>query len=150
MKYEEREVRNNIVVNLSKTGMLQQAMGEIVNLSQRMISTILDKFAQKLPLTIKKPGCKCGLSDSDLKQLPDFLSKGSEFYGFTGSYWTHRRVGYVINQEFKIQYEDRQVGRILEKINWTRQKPQKKDMKQNSAKVEKWLKEELPALKKKR
>jgi transposase len=134
---------------LAKTGISQKAMGEIVALGQRMISTILEKCAQNLPLTTKKTGPKCGLSDLDLKKLPEFLEKGSEFYGFTGAYWTHRRVGYVINQEFKIQYEDKQVGRILEKINWTRQKPQKKDAKQNLAKVEKWLKEELPALKKK-
>lgn len=148
MKYEERETRNSIVVNLSKTGMSQKAIGEIVNLGQRMISTLLSKLAQKLPLTTKSLGSKSRLSPFQVKELPDFLSKGSAFYGFEGSYWTHARVGYVINQEFKVQYEDKQVGRILKQINWTRQKPQKKDAKQSLAKVEKWLKEELPALKK--
>ena len=78
-----------------------------------------------------------GLGDSKLSQLAKFLEKGSEFYGFTGAYWTHRRVGYVIHQEFKIQYEDKQVGRILEQINWKRQKPQKKDRQQSAVKVEK-------------
>jgi transposase len=149
MKYVERQVRNDIIVNLFGTGMSQEQIGSMVKLGQRMISTILTKFQEKLPLTSKSPGCKCGLSDSELSQLPKFLEKGSEFYGFTGDYWTHRRVGYVINKEFKIQYEDKQVGRILKKINWTWQKPQKKDIKQNLAKVEKWQKEELPALKKK-
>jgi transposase len=139
MKYEERKVRNEIIGNLFKTGMSQSEIGEIVNLGQRMISKIF---------TTKSSGCKRRLSELELSTLPNFLEKGSEFYGFSGSYWTHARVGYVINKEFNVQYEDKQVGRILVLINWTRQKPQKKDAKQSAAKVEKWQNEELPALKK--
>lgn len=149
MKYEERKVRNDIVANLFDTGMSQSEIGRIVNLGQRMISTLLSKLSQKQPLTTKSPGGIRRLSETELSNLPNFLAKGSEFYGFTGSYWTHTRVGYVINKEFNVQYENRQVGRILVLINWTRQKPQKKDAQQSAAKVEKWQKEDLPALKKK-
>jgi transposase len=150
MKYEERQVRNAIIANLFATGMSQTEIGKIVNLGQRMISTIFTRLSQKQPLTTKSPGGKRRLSEVELSKLPNFLEKGSEFYGFSGSYWTYARVGYVINKEFKVQYEDKQVGRILALINWTRQKPQKKDAKQSAAKVEKWLKEDLPGLKKKR
>ena len=149
MKYEKRQVRNDIIVNLNGIGLSQEEIGSIVKLGQRMVSTILTKFKENVALTRKSTGCPPGLGDSELSQLPKFLEKGAEFYGFTGAYWTHRRVGYVIHEEFKIQYEDKQVGRILEKINWTRQKPQKKDKQQSAVKVEKWQKEELPALKKK-
>jgi transposase len=148
MKYEERVIRNNIVINLSKRGLSQKAIGEIVNLGQRMVSTLLNKLSENLPLTTKSLGSKSQLSAEDLTNLAKFLEKGSEYYGFEGLYWTHARVGYVINQEFKVQYEDKQVGRILKQINWTWQKPQKKDAKQSLAKVEKWLNEDLPALKK--
>lgn len=150
MKYEERKVRNDIIVNLLETGMSQSEIGKIVNLGQRMISNLSTKLLQNQPLTIKSPGGKRRLSAVELSNLPTFLEQGSEFYGFSGSYWTHSRVGYVINQEFKVQYEDKQVGRILALINWTRQKPQKKDAQQSAAKVEKWQQEDLPALKKKR
>jgi transposase len=149
MKYAERNVRNEIIVNLFKTGMSQSDIGKIVNLGQRMISKIFTKVLQNQPLTSKPPGGKSRLSEIELSQLPNLLEKGSEFYGFSGDYWTHSRVGYVIHQEFNVQYEDKQVGRILELINWTRQKPQKKDAQQSAAKVEKWQKEDLPALKKK-
>ena len=149
MKYEERKVRNNIIANLFETGMSQSEIGKIVNLGQRMISTLFTKLSQNEPLTTKSPGGKSRLSEAELSKLPSFLEQGSEFYGFSGSYWTHARVGYVINQEFKVQYEDKQVGRILALINWTRQKPQKKDAQQSAAKVEKWQKEDLPTLKKK-
>jgi transposase len=149
MKYEERQVRNNVVIKLSELGMTQEAIGAVVNLGQRMISTLLNKWAQNLPLTTKSQGSKRQLSASQLSDLPKFLIKGAESYGFEGKYWTHTRVGYVINREFQVQYEDKQVGRILKKINWTWQKPQKKEVKQSLAKVEQWQKKDLPALKKK-
>jgi transposase len=148
MKYEERKVRNEIIANLFETGMSQSDIGKIVNLGQRMISTLFTKLSQKQPLTSKSPGGQSRLSEIELSKLPNLLEKGSESYGFSGDYWTHARVGYVINQEFNVQYEDKQVGRILALINWTRQKPQKKDAQQSAAKVEKWQKEDLPALKK--
>ena len=82
-------------------------------------------------MTTKSSGAKRRLSQEQLTQLPAFLANGAEFYGFTGAYWTHERVGYVIQQEFAVVYEARQVGRILALINWTRQKPQKKAAQQS-------------------
>ena len=80
MKYEERKVRNAIIVNLHKKGLSQEALGSVVKLGQRMVSTILKKFHENVPLTRKSPGCTCGLSDTDLLDLPKFLEKGSEFW----------------------------------------------------------------------
>jgi transposase len=77
------------------------------------------------------------------------LKNGSMSYGFTGDFWTHKRVKYVIELEFGVVFEVKQVGRILDKIVWTRQKPQKKESKQDAAKVEAWRTERLAALKKK-
>ena len=149
MKYEARQVRNNILLNLNSTGSSQKSLGKLVNLSQQWVSEILSKQAQGLPLSTKSQGAKRRLSDAQLLELPTFLSQGSEFYGFTGAYWTHKRVGYVIKKEFDVIYEDKQVGRILKSINWTWQKPQKKEAKQSAEKVEIWKNEGLPALKKK-
>jgi transposase len=150
MEYIGREVRNHIISNLTFLPLSQKKIGEMVNLSQQMVSRIVKKIGDNLPLTTKRVGAKCRLSDENLKELPILLSKGAVFHGFDGAYWTHARVGHVIKEHFQVSYEDRQVGRILEKINWTRQKPQKKEAKQDLAKVEKWQTEELPALKKKR
>ena len=149
MKYTKREVRNNIVLNLQKIGASQKVIGEMVNLSQQMISKILGKQAIGLPLTTKSSGYKRRLSDEQLASLPKLLEQGAEFYEFTGDYWTHERVRYVIEKEYNIVYEVKQVGRIVALINWTRQKPQKKEAKQDEQKVEKWKTEGLPRLKKK-
>ncbi len=76
------------------------------------------------------------------------MLKSAIDYDFTGDYWTRKRVKYVIEKEFGVIYQERQVGRILKKIGWTRQKPQIKDAKQCPEKVEKWKVEDLPNLKK--
>lgn len=148
MTYSERCVRNDIILALNKSNFSQEFIGGIVKLTQAMVSKILSKHCQAMPLTVKSPGYKRRLSDAQLAQLPNFLEKGAEFYEFTGAYWTHERVKYVIYKEFEVTYEARQVGRILDLIGWTWQKPQKKEAKQDMEKVEKWVKEDLPALKK--
>lgn len=148
MTYSERVVRNEIILNLHKSNFSQKFISEIVNLTQVMVSKILSKHAKDQPMTSKPPGYQRRLSNEQLGQLPGFLEQGSEFYEFTGAYWTHERVKYVIYKEFGVDYETRQVGRIIDLIGWTWQKPQKKEAKQDLKKVEKWVNEDLPALKK--
>ena len=150
MNYAEREVRNNIIVNLRKAGLGQKAIGEAVNLTQQGVSKILAATDKDLPLTRKPPGYLRRLTDEQLAELPKFLAQGAEDDGFSGSSWTHERVREVIKKEFRVAYEVKQVGRIIALIGWTRQKPQKKEIKQDLKKVEKWRTQELPALKKKR
>ncbi len=98
---------------------------------QQMVSKILDRAANNLPMSTKGKGLGRRLSVDKLMELPGFLDKGVVFYGFEGSYWTHARVGYVIKKEFNVEYENKQVGRILALIGWTSQKPQKKDARQS-------------------
>ncbi|NJR76013.1 MAG: winged helix-turn-helix domain-containing protein [Scytonema sp. CRU_2_7] len=149
MKYAERQLRNSILINLGKLALGQKEKGAIVGLTQQSVSKIFKKASLGLPLSQKRLGAKPRLSTEQLMELPEFLSKGSESYDFTGDYWTQKRVKYVIEKEYSIIYEVKQVGRILKKIGWTSQKPQKKDAKQDIAKVETWKTETLPALKKK-
>lgn len=149
MTYTERCVRNDIILNLHKSNISQKFISEMVNLTQAMVSKILSKHSKNLPMTAKPPGYQRRLSNEQLAQLPKFLEQGAEFYEFTGAYWTHDRVKYVIHKEFEVDYEARQVGRIIDLIGWTWQKPQKKEAKQDLEKVEKWVNETLPALKKK-
>jgi hypothetical protein len=33
-----------------------------------------------------------------------FLEQGVEFYEFTGDYWTHERIRYVIEKEYNRDY----------------------------------------------
>jgi transposase len=150
MNYEARQVRNNILINLTKLGISQAQMGEILHVEQQTISKILKKHREQKPLTAKPSGAPRKLTKEQRSELPFHLKKGAPFYELEGDYWTQARVKVVIQRVFGVEYEVKQVGRILKEINWTLQKPQKKDAKQSLEKVEEWKKHQLNALKKKR
>ena len=57
------------------------------------------------------------------EELPFLLEEGPERFGFRGEVWTRKRVRKVIKEEFGIEYDVSQVGRILDQIGWSRQKP---------------------------
>lgn len=150
MKHAEREIRNKILLNLHHAGNSQKVIGEMVNLSQQRVSEIIKAEKENLPTNLKPPGYQRRLTPKQLAQLPELLEKGAGRYGFAGEYWTHQRVKQVIEQEFKVEYEKKQVGRILGLINWTRQKPSRKDAKQDLEKVAHWRQEGLLKVKKRR
>ena len=149
MLYAERLLRNNLLLKLSPLDISQQSKGEIVSLTQQSVSIICKKSKLGLPLCEKRKGLLPRLNATQLVTLTTFLENGSISYGFVGDYWTHKRVKYVIEEEFGVVYHHKQAGRILAKLNWTRQKPQLKDAKQDLEKVAKWKEEDLPLLKKK-
>lgn len=149
MNYSERTLRNTILLNLGKTDLGQKQKGLAVGLSQQAVSKIYQRASLGLPISQKRVGATPRIGAEQLDKLPAFLEKGAESYGFTGDYWTHNRVKFVLEKEYKAVYGVKQVGRILAKIGWTRQKPQKKAAQQDAIKVTQWKDEDLPALKKK-
>lgn len=88
------------------------------------------------------------MSADQLTELVTELQKGPEQYGFQGAIWTRTRVNAVIKKLFGISYDPSQVGRILKKVGWSRQKPQPKARQQNKEAVNQWRTERLPELKK--
>lgn len=132
MKRDCQAVRNDILLKLSG-GMSQKEIGKVLGITQQTVSYFLKKEKKKQEqiekgetIIEKKLGAKPRLSDTQLSSLPTFLSKGSVSYGFEGDYWTQPRVRVVIQEEFGVTYEVKQVGRLLKKIGWTHQKPKKK------------------------
>jgi transposase len=130
MNYLARQTRNDILFNLMAvaTKMSQSQYGKIIGLSQQMVSKIMvkHKMSPSSLSATKGAGRPPRLSSTQLSALPHFLLQGAPHYGFEGDYWTQARVKYVIETEFGIVYEVKQVGRLLKKIQWTLQKPQKK------------------------
>lgn len=149
MTYSERCVRNAILLKLSASGVGQKQTGLLVGLSQQAVSRIGQRASAGLPVAQKRVGATPRLGAEQLEALPELLKKGAESYAFTGDYWTCNRVKWVLEQTFGVVYEVKQVGRILDKIGWTRQKPQKKAVQQDAAQVAQWKTVDLAALKKK-
>ena len=90
------------------------------------------------------------LPDEDRQKLPALLEKGPEHYGFRGQVWTRERVGKVIEWEFGVSYHETQVGRILDQIGWSLQKPAERPTERDEEAIETWRTERWDELKKSR
>lgn len=96
----------------------------------------------------KAPGPKPRLNEEQLAKLPTLLEQGAEAHGFRGDRWTCPRVARVIAKEFGVTYTPQQVGNILRKIGWSRQKPMKRASQRDEKAIATWRDEKWPALKK--
>jgi transposase len=96
----------------------------------------------------KAPGPKPRLSEEQMAQLPALLEQGAEAHGFRGELWTCPRVAKVIEKEFAVTYTPQQVGNILCKLGWSRQKPISRASQRDEVVIAAWREETWPALKK--
>lgn len=92
------------------------------------------------------PGKTPALSVEQRSQLPTFLAKGAEAYGFVGDVWTTKRVATVIRREFGVHHHPAHVSRILASIGWSVQKPVQRATQRDETAIAIWRAERWPAL----
>jgi transposase len=92
---------------------------------------------------------KSKLSTEQKAQLPAWLVKGAEAYGFRGDVWTASRVAEIIERTFGVRYHRDHVGRLLREGGWSRQKPVERASQRNEEAIQECYEERWPAIKKK-
>jgi transposase len=147
-----REVRRLQAWELKKKGWTQSKIAEALGVTRGAVSQWIKQVREGGVEALrhrKGGGSPPGLTEEQLKRLPVLLAKGAEAYGFRGDVWTRARAGVVIEQEFGVSYTPQHVGRILDKINWSRQKPVEQASQRDEAAIERWRTEKCRELKKK-
>jgi transposase len=66
---------------------------------------------------------------------------------FDYALWTVELVGQLIARKFDVRYSKVQVGRLLKKLGFSRQRPIERAYQQDPVKVQEWLNETFPAIK---
>lgn len=67
-------------------------------------------------------------------------------YGFDFGLWTRRLVGALVAQRFGVRLSVTSIGRLLAELEITPQKPLRRAYERDPAAVERWIREEYPAL----
>ena len=133
-------------------GWTQQRIATALGVTQGAVSQWMSRAEQgggpQALFTRPPKGATPRLSAEQLEELPDLLRQGAQAYGFVGEVWTRERVGAVIERAYGVRYHKRHVGRILDKIGWSVQKPVRVAAQRDEAKVEEWTQKEWPSLKK--
>ena len=147
---EQRRLR---AFELKQKGWKQTDIAEALGVTDGAVSQWMAKAREGGKEALRRSvdtGPDKRLSDEDRQKLPALLKKGPEHYGFRGQVWTRERVKKVIEREFGVSYHKTQVGRILDPIGWSLQKPAERASERDEEAIETWRTERWEELKKSR
>jgi transposase len=97
----------------------------------------------------EKMGRRPRLKPTQLKRLEQTLLKGPLAQGYRTDWWTCPRIGEVIERKMHVRYDDSHVWRLLRKMGWSCQKPERRARERNEAGIQAWLRRQWPKIKKK-
>lgn len=142
----DKEQRNKLIYqNYEKGKYSQEQLAELYGLSQSRISAII--IAQKQGVfSKKKQGRKSELSESNFEELAKLLRKSPLDFGF--SVWDKYSIRSLIDSQFNVTYHPNSISKLMNKIGFSSQKPQKKDYRQNSDKKQEFVEHTAKSLKK--
>lgn len=146
-----REGRRLRAWDLYQAGWRQRDIAAALGVSEGAVSQWLTRAVRDGRDALrhrKGGGPKPRLTAAQLAQLPRLLAAGAEAYGFRGDVWTRRRVAHVIAVEFGVHYHAGHISRVLQAINWSRQKPMKRATQRDEIAIRFWQEERFPELKK--
>jgi transposase len=95
-----------------------------------------------------RPGRPARLTPAQYPALVAHLKHSPLRSGFRGEVWTCLRVKILIHRYFNIRYSKSQVSRILKEINWTPQKPIRRQRGRDEIAIAHWRRYKWPSLKK--
>jgi len=94
------------------------------------------------------PGRPARLDARQKKRLVRLLLKGALAQGYRTELWTTARVAEVIKREFGVTYHRDHVGRLLHRLDFSCQKPDRRALERDDEEIERWKREEWPRIKK--
>jgi transposase len=145
-----KEARRLQAWRLKQKGWSQRQIAEAVGVSEGAVSQWMQRAREAGPEALRRrppPGAPRRLSAEQLTRLPALLHRGPAAYGFRGELWTRTRIAAVIRLAFGVSYHPRHVGRVLDAIRWSPQKPARRARQRNEAAIAQWRDETWPALK---
>ena len=95
-----------------------------------------------------RAGRKPKLDRGQLREVEKALRQGARSHGFGTDLWTLPRVAAVMEGVTGVRYHPGHVWKILGAIDWTLQRPAKQARERDPEKVQFWLQERWPTVKK--
>ena len=94
------------------------------------------------------PGRPHKLSISMCRLLLKLLLEGALAMGYPTQLWTTARISEVIRRKFRVRYHRDHVGRLMHRLGWSHQKPQKLALERKEAEIRRFVREDWPRVKK--
>ena len=94
------------------------------------------------------PGRPPKLSPARCRLLLALLLRGAMACGYPTQLWTTARIAEMIRRRFRVVYDRDHVGRLMHRLDWSHQKPQKRALERDDRKIRRFLREDWPRVKK--
>ncbi len=94
------------------------------------------------------PGRPPKLGAASCALLLQVLLAGAFAAGYPTQLWTTARIAEVIRRKFRVRYHRDHVGRLMHRLGWSHQKPQKRAFERDDTAIRRFAREEWPRLKK--
>ena len=110
---------------------------------------VLDSQGLDALRDMSKGGRPARLGAEELSRVQVALLEGPQAHGFGTPLWTIKRVRLFIERTFGVRYSEVHVWRLLGKLGFSSQKPERRALERDEAAIEHWKKRTWPGLKKK-
>lgn len=107
-----------------------------------------DQEGRKALLAKTHTGPAPKLSPRQCERLLKYLHQGPRKHGWLTELWTLPRVAELIDRQFDVQYDQSGVWRLLSRLGWSCQKPERRAREQDADAVDLWRRHDWPRLKK--
>jgi transposase len=94
------------------------------------------------------PGRPRKLTDAQCGELLQLLLQGARANGFPNELWTLKRIDAVIRVQFGVGYYPAHVWKVLRRLGWSCQLPERRAMQRGEQAIAHWKRYQWPAIKK--
>lgn len=95
------------------------------------------------------PGAPRRLSGAQMEQLERVLLQGAKAAGFPNDLWSCPRIRDLIEKKFGVSFHVDHIGRLLARLGWSPQRPERRAIERDDKRIRHWVKREFPRIKKK-
>jgi len=94
------------------------------------------------------PGPTPKLSPKKCERLLTYLKQGPRKHGWSTELWTLPRIAELVERKFDVSYDQSGVWRLLVRLGWSCQKPERRGRERDQAAIDRWRNLDWPRIKK--
>ena len=135
--------------NLLRHGQSPQQVAKQVGTTDRSVRRWRQESKRpKRRLRRRTPGRPCRLKPFQLRRLISALERRAFHYGYAEDYWTLDRIAHLIWDLFQVRYRSHSVWYLLQRLDWSCQKPQRRALHRDDEAIKHWKHYIWPHIKK--
>ena len=145
------ERRRRRALQLLKRGLTTSAIAEQLGCAHSSVVRWDHAYKRSgLPGLAPKPipGRPPKLAPRQQPRLVRLLLKGPRAAGYTTDLWTLDRIAHVIQRQYGIHYHPCHVWKLLHRLGWSAQKPERRALQRNERAIAYWTRHVWPHIKK--